>query len=85
MGYVILPGKAGTLAELSQLWAMQRAGCLAGRPVVLLGNDWHFLVEELSGRRMLEPSQLRSTHLVSGPREAVRTLATLLSEDGDRA
>jgi predicted Rossmann-fold nucleotide-binding protein len=74
-GYVILPGKAGTLAELAQLWALERAGCLGGRPVVLLGDCWPPLLHTLQRIGMLESPQLRSAKLVGSPAEAVEFLA----------
>ena len=78
VGYIVLPGKAGTLAELAFLWALNRAGCLEGRPVVLLGAAWPSLIENLERNSMLEPDQLRHTHLVDSPERAVETLDRLL-------
>jgi uncharacterized protein (TIGR00730 family) len=77
-GFVVLPGKAGTLSELSLLWALQRAGCLDGRPVVLLGACWKPFLQHLSSSEMLEPSQLRATTVANTPEEAVRSLTALL-------
>jgi uncharacterized protein (TIGR00730 family) len=73
-GFVVLPGKAGTLAELAQLWALERAGCLAGRPVILLGRHWKTLLEALGESGMLESPQLRITRVVDRPRDVVRVL-----------
>jgi uncharacterized protein (TIGR00730 family) len=83
-GYVILPGKAGTLAELAWLWALDRAGCLEGRPMVLLGSCWKPLVDVLERCDMLEPQQIRRTHLARTPEEAVALLATLLDDPVER-
>jgi len=77
-GYIVLPGKAGTLAELAFLWALNRAGCLDGRPVVLLGAVWPSLMELLESTSMLEQDQLRHTHRVESPEQAVETLVRLL-------
>jgi uncharacterized protein (TIGR00730 family) len=77
-GYVVLPGKAGTLAELAMLWALNRAGCLPGRPVVLLGGPWKALIDRLSRDEMLEAPQLSLTQVVASPEVAVRTLAEFL-------
>ena len=78
-GYVVLPGKSGTLAELAFLWALDRARCLNGRPVVLLGPGWQALVDLLGRSEMLESSQLRHTHVTDTPGEAVELLTTLLA------
>jgi len=77
-GYIVLPGKAGTLAELTFLWALDRAGCLDGRPVVLLGAVWPSLIELLERNSMLESDQLRHTHPVDTPEQALETLGRLL-------
>jgi uncharacterized protein (TIGR00730 family) len=77
-GYIVLPGKAGTLAELAFLWALRRAGCLDGRPVILLGAVWPSLIELLERKSMLEPDQLRHTHLVETPEQALDALDRLL-------
>ncbi len=37
-GYIVLHGKSGTLAELTLVWALHRAGSLGRRPVVLWGT-----------------------------------------------
>ena len=77
-GYVVLPGKSGTLAELAMLWALDRAGCSKGRPVVLLGAGWQPLVDLLERNDMLESSQVRNTHVTERPEEAVELLTALL-------
>jgi len=81
-GYVILPGKAGTLAELALLWALDRAGCLRGRPVVLLGTDWQPLIDLLERSNMLESSQLDHTRLARTPEEAVAFLRAISPPEG---
>ena len=73
-GFVILPGKAGTLAELSFLWALHRAGCLARRPVVLLGVRWKGLLRNLAVEGMLESPQLKLSRVVETPEAAVELL-----------
>lgn len=83
VGYVILPGKAGTLAELALLWALDRAGCLQGRPVILLGMDWRPLIELLERSKMLESSQILHTHLVRTPEEALVLLGATSHSAGD--
>jgi uncharacterized protein (TIGR00730 family) len=77
-GFVILEGKAGTLAELSFLWALHRAGCLGPRPVVLLGRRWKGLLRHLEAEGMLESSQLRSSPVVDTPETAVAWLGRVL-------
>jgi uncharacterized protein (TIGR00730 family) len=73
-GFVVLEGKAGTLAELAFLWALQRAGCLGTRPVVLLGDSYRNLLAVLERSVILEPEQLKSTRLASSPEEVLRMI-----------
>lgn len=75
-GFVVLPGKAGTLAELAFLWALERAGCLGGRRVVLLGTAFEQLFEVLKRCEMLENRQIVATHCTRTPAEAVRALTS---------
>ncbi len=81
-GFVVLPGRSGTLAELTGLWAMHRAGLLQRRPVVLLGEAWEGLLESLEGRGLLHPERRKITRLAASPREAV-DLVTLALESWD--
>lgn len=81
-GYVVLPGKAGTLAELALLWALDRAGCLGPRPVVLLGDRWGAVLRSLRENHVLEVSQIRRSHLVSDPSQALAVLRAALDRDG---
>ncbi len=77
-GYVVLPGRSGTLAELAWLWALDRARCLKGRPVLLLGSAWQPLLDLLTRSQILESSQMRNTHVTLTPGAAVELLTTLL-------
>jgi len=72
--YVVLPGKSGTLAELTLLWALHRAGTLPDRPIVLLGSPWAPLLRHLTEWNMLEPAQLRGTRVAGTPEEAIAFL-----------
>ena len=69
--YIILPGKAGTLAEASFLWALHRGRLLNGRAIVLLGPFWSGFVEQLVARNLLEPGQAAITMHAATPEEAV--------------
>ena len=73
-GFVVLEGKAGTLAELAFLWALQRAGCLGPRPVILLGDSYRDLVPVLERSMILEPEQLNRTRLVASPEEVLQAI-----------
>jgi len=81
-GFVVLEGKAGTLAELAFLWALQRAGCLGSRPVILLGDCYRELIPVLQRSLILEPAQLEQTRLVTAPEEALRVIERTVPRTG---
>jgi uncharacterized protein (TIGR00730 family) len=83
-GYVVLHGKSGTLAELTLVWALHRAGSLGSRPVVLLGDAWRPFLHHLVRGEMSEPDQLGITRVAEGPEEAVAELDRLLVAEGLR-
>ena len=49
--YIVLPGGAGTLAELGIVWNLALLGALHGKPVVVVGRGWervlNTMVEQL--------------------------------------
>jgi hypothetical protein len=69
-GFVVLPGGAGTLAELAFLWALERAGHLGPRPVVLLGREWPGLMQALLERGILAGAQQEVTRFADSPEQA---------------
>jgi uncharacterized protein (TIGR00730 family) len=73
-GYVLLHGRAGTIAELAFLWALNRAGRLGRRPVILLGRFWEPILAQMIQSDVLEAYQLEVTLAASTPAEAVETL-----------
>jgi uncharacterized protein (TIGR00730 family) len=83
-GFVVLEGKSGTLAELALVWALDRAGCLGERPVVVLGDSYRELIGQLVRLRILDAAQLRSTRLADSPRQAVELLVSRLQKVGER-
>lgn len=81
-GFVVLPGKSGTLAELTLLWALHRAGSLGRCPVVLLGAGWVHFLRHLVQAGMIEPDQLAITRAVASPEEAVAEIDRALPAEG---
>lgn len=49
--YVVLPGGAGTLAELGVVWNLALLGALHDKPLIVVGNGWqrvlNLMVQEL--------------------------------------
>ena len=73
-GYVVLAGQAGTLAELTWVWALARSGCLTDRPIVALGDPWPDLLDLLEQRGMLDPVTREMTERAADENEAVAIL-----------
>ena len=81
-GYIVLHGKSGTLAELTLVWALHRAGSLGRRPVVLLGDAWRPFLHHLVRGAMIEDAQLGLTRVANGPENAVMELDRFLVAEG---
>jgi uncharacterized protein (TIGR00725 family) len=77
-GFVVLPGRSGTLAELTFLWALHKAGLLDRKPIQLLGDVWEELLPQLRRLDLLDPAVLEITAIAPGPAEAVARLAAIL-------
>ena len=78
--YLVLAGRTGTLAELSWVWALARAGCLPVRPVVAVGEPWPAVLDLLEARGMMDPVALRMTERAGSAGEAVEILRRRLDE-----
>jgi uncharacterized protein (TIGR00730 family) len=81
-GYIVLHGKSGTLAELTLVWALHRAGSLGPRPVVLLGGAWRPFLHHLVRGDMIESDQLAITRVADGAEDAVMELDRFLVAEG---
>jgi len=81
-GFVVLHGKSGTLAELTLLWALHRAGSLGPRPVVLLGDAWRPFLHHLVRGGMIEADQLAITRVADDPEDAVGLVDRFLAVEG---
>src|SRR5919202_3105336 len=46
-GYVVLPGGAGTLAELAVVWNLALFGALHGKPLIVVGDGWRQVLATL--------------------------------------
>lgn len=77
-GFVVLPGRSGTLAELGLVWALHKAGLLGGKPIQLVGQVWEDLLPHLHRLDLLDAAVLEITEIAQGPRQAVERLAALL-------
>ena len=76
--FIVLPGRAGTLAEVAFLWALCRAGQLGSKPVVLLGSQWKRLLDHLRDLDVLGEPELKASSVVDDPAAAVEEVRRLL-------
>ena len=77
--FIVLRGRSGTLAELTFLWALRKADQIDHKPILLLGTVWADLLVELRRLDLLDDIAGNSCQVVHDPREAVGTLAALLT------
>ena len=73
-GFTVLPGKAGTLSELTFLWALDRIDALR-RPLVLVGPFWSAILRQCREQGVLSERTADATRLADGPAEAVAILS----------
>jgi uncharacterized protein (TIGR00730 family) len=78
-GFIILAGKAGTLAELTFLWALHRAQLLGDRPIVLLGAPWRQFLQQVDALELVDQDQLTITDVVETPEEAIGVIRRRMS------
>jgi hypothetical protein len=81
-GFLVLSGGPGTLAELSLVWALRRAGCLGPRHVVTLGAMFDPLLVALETAGLIGAGSREMTHSRSTPESAVATLDRLIRGTG---
>ena len=76
--YVVLPGGAGTLAELGIVWNLALLGALHGKPLVVVGNGWARVLQTMIDELHTIETDLRFLKLVPDVPSAVEVLASAL-------
>jgi uncharacterized protein (TIGR00730 family) len=74
--FIILPGKSGTLSELTFLWALNRGGLLPTTRIVLLGDFWEKLLAPFTELGIYESGQRQITRLSRNPEKAVEIITS---------
>jgi uncharacterized protein (TIGR00725 family) len=70
--YVILAGGTGTLLELAIVWELKNKGFLdGGKPIIILGEYWTRLVEEISA---YDPDARRHLSFANAPIDVIKIL-----------
>jgi uncharacterized protein (TIGR00730 family) len=74
-GYVVLPGGAGTLAELGIVWNLALLGAMQGKPLVVVGQGWERVLRTMIDELHTIESDLQFLRLVPDVDTAVAVLA----------
>lgn len=80
--FVVLDGRAGTLAELAFVWALKRAGCLVGCPVIACSDVWSDLAGPFRRGGVLQSSLDRDLHFAGTPDAVLRILERVAIRPG---
>jgi uncharacterized protein (TIGR00730 family) len=78
-GYVVLPGGAGTLAELAVVWNLALFGALHGKPLIVVGHGWQRVLDTMTGQLHTVDADLRFFTLVPDVEAAVEVLTRTLA------
>ena len=78
-GFLILPGRSGTLAEVAFLWALHRGRLLRDHPVVLSGSAWEQPYRALCGEGIVEGRAREWTWWKKSTKEALELLLKKLA------
>jgi uncharacterized protein (TIGR00730 family) len=75
LGYVVLPGGAGTLAELGVVWNLAILGALHGKPIVVVGEGWQRVLRTMIEALHTLEGDLNTLTFVEDADAAVEVLA----------
>src|ERR1022692_2800057 len=83
-GYVACPGGTGTLVELAVVWEMLNKGAMNKKPLIVMGDFWHPVIERVQEVEMGHASRWDKhggslIHRVSRAADAATYLAGRLS------
>jgi uncharacterized protein (TIGR00730 family) len=78
-GFVVLPGGAGTLAELGIVWNLALLGALHGKPLVVVGNGWQRVLQTMIDELHTIEQDLQFLRLVPDVPAAIEVLASALT------
>jgi uncharacterized protein (TIGR00730 family) len=76
--YIVLPGGVGTTLETFMIWQLLQVGYIKDRPLVLLGEMWHGLLEwmrkEMLPHNLVYERDLEIVQVVESIEDAVRII-----------
>lgn len=77
--YIVLPGGAGTLAELGVVWNLAMLGALQDKPLIVVGQGWERVLGVMTAQLHADETDLRCLRLVPNVDSAVQMLGDLLT------
>ena len=77
--YVVLPGGAGTLAELGIVWNLALLGALQDKPLVVVGRGWERVLRTMVAELHTIDTDLRFLRFVPDVHAAVDMLGGLVT------
>jgi uncharacterized protein (TIGR00730 family) len=77
--YVVLPGGAGTLAELGIVWNLALFGVLEGKPLVIVGQGWQRVLRTMIAELHTVEADLTHMQFAVDVDAAVEILASTLT------
>jgi uncharacterized protein (TIGR00730 family) len=77
--YVVLPGGAGTLAELGIVWNLALLGALQNKPLIVVGRGWERVLNVMVDELHTIEADLKWLRFVPDVDAAVQTLADVLT------
>ena len=77
--YVILPGGAGTLAELGIVWNLALLGALQDKPLVVVGSGWERVLRTMIAELHTIETDLQLLRFVPNVEAAVEMLGAVLT------
>jgi uncharacterized protein (TIGR00730 family) len=72
--FIVLPGGAGTLAELGIVWNLALLGALHGKPLVVVGSGWRRVLQTMIDELHTIEADLRFLRFVPDVSAAVEVL-----------
>ena len=72
--FIVFRGGMGTVTELSLAWNMLQTSVMPPKPLILVGEFWHAVLDTLSENLVIPPTDVNLRIVVPSAEEAVRHL-----------
>ncbi|MBC8446372.1 MAG: LOG family protein [Chloroflexi bacterium] len=78
-GFIALSGGIGTLSEVTLVWSLLQVGQISPRPLILLGSNWHGVVDGFAQHTDMGSSIRALAQVADTVEEAMSLLKTRLT------